>query len=162
MGTGKSTVGKQIANRLGWLFIDTDDLIEEKAGMSISNIFVKQGEAYFRALERQVIDNVCCGTGKVIATGGGAMTIEENVRRLQEGGTVICLTAEPDIILSRVRNNTDRPLLQGEDPLGKIRTLLNARAEAYAKADIIIDTSHLDIDETVAAVCARLEIDLRA
>ena len=108
MGTGKSTVGKQIANRLGWLFIDTDDLIEEKAGMSISNIFVKQGEAYFRALERQVIDNVCCGTGKVIATGGGAMTIEENVRRLQEGGTVICLTAEPDIILSRVRNNTDR------------------------------------------------------
>lgn len=161
MGTGKSTVGKKIADRLGWPFIDTDDLIEEKAGMIVSNIFAKHGEAYFRTLERQVIDNVCRGTGKVVATGGGAMTIEENARRLQESGTVICLTAEPEVILSRVQDNVDRPLLQGADPLGKIRTLLSARAEAYARADIIIDTSHLDIDETVAVICSRLETDLR-
>lgn len=161
MGTGKSTVGKKVADRLGCPFIDTDDLIEEKTGMSITNIFAEQGEPYFRALERQVIDHVCRDTGKVIATGGGAMTIEENARRLRESGTVICLTAEPEIILSRVQNNMDRPLLQSEDPLGKIVALLTARAEAYAKADIIIDTSRFGIDETVAAVCCRLEKEVR-
>ena len=162
MGTGKSTVGKKIAERLGWQFIDTDEVIEEKAGVTISNIFAKQGEAYFRALERRVIDSVCCGAGKIIATGGGAMTNEENAQRLQDSGTVICLTAAPEIILSRVQGNTDRPLLHGENPLEKIKTMLTARAKSYAKVDITIDTSQISIDETVETICSRLEIDLRA
>lgn len=162
MGTGKSTVGKKIADRLGWPFIDTDVVIEEEAKMTIPTIFAEQGEPYFRALERAVIARVCLETGNVIATGGGAMTNEENVRVLKENGTVICLTAQPEVILSRVQSNADRPLLQGEDPLTKIAMLLNARAEAYEKADFTVDTSHCTVDEVVEAICAHLRTLLRA
>jgi shikimate kinase len=162
MGTGKSTAGKKIADCLGWPFIDTDVLIEEETEMTIPTIFAERGEPYFRALERAVIARVCLETGKVIATGGGAMTTEENIRVLKENGTVICLTAQPEVILSRVQSHTGRPLLQGEDPLSRITTLLNARAEAYEKADFTVDTSHLTVDEVVEAICARLRTILRA
>lgn len=161
MGTGKSTVGKKIADRLGWAFIDTDVLIEEETEMTIPTIFAERGEPYFRALERAVLARVCRETGQVIATGGGAMTIEENVCVLKKNGTVICLTAQPEVILSRVQGNRDRPLLQGENPLAKITLLLEARAEAYGKADFAIDTSRLDVDEVVEAIHARLRMSMR-
>ena len=86
---------------------------------------------------------------------------EENVRKLKASGTVICLTATPEIILSRVQGNTDRPLLQSEDPLEKIRTLLAARADAYAKADLTIDTSCLSVEAVVEKICSRLLTSLR-
>lgn len=162
MGTGKSTVGKKIADRLGWPFVDTDLLIAEEAEMTIPTIFAERGESYFRALERAVLVRVCHETGNVIATGGGAMTNAENLRVLKENGTVICLTAQPEVILSRVQGNTDRPLLQGEDPLTKITTLLSARAEAYAKADFTFDTSSCTVDEVVETLYARLTPILRA
>lgn len=162
MGTGKSTVGKTVADRLGWSFIDTDVVIEEEAHMTIPTIFAEQGEPYFRALERAVIARICLKTEQVIATGGGAMTNEENTRVLKDNGTVICLTAQPEIILSRVQSNTDRPLLQGDDPLTKITTLLHARAEAYEKADFTVDTSHHTVDEVVEVICIHLKTILRA
>jgi shikimate kinase len=158
MGTGKSTIGKKVADRLGWSFLDTDVLIEEDAGMTISRIFAERGEQYFRALERAVIARVCRVTRKVIATGGGVMTNEENVRLLKEHGTVICLTAQPEVILSRVQGNNDRPLLQSENPLEKIVELLAVRAEAYGKADFAIDTSHLNVDEVVETICSRVRV----
>ena len=130
--------------------------------MTIPTIFAERGEPYFRALERAVIARVCLATEQVIATGGGAMTNEENIRVLKENGTVICLTAQPEVILSRVQNNTDRPLLRGEDPLTKIIGLLSARAEAYRKADFTVDTSHSTVDEVVEAICAHLRTILRA
>jgi len=156
MGTGKSTIGKKIASRLGWSFIDTDAWIEEDTGMTIATIFAERGEQYFRTLEREMIVRVCHGTERVIATGGGVMTNEENVRVLKENGTVICLTAQPEVIWSRVQGNSDRPLLQGEKPLERIRDLLAARAETYGKADFTIDTSQLNVDEVVETVCSRL------
>ncbi|MGE0680987.1 MAG: shikimate kinase [Candidatus Binatia bacterium] len=161
MGTGKSTVGKKIADRLEWLFVDTDVLIEEEAEMTIPAIFAERGEPYFRALERAVITRVCLEAEKVIATGGGAIMDEENIRVLKENGTLICLTAQPEVILSRVQSNTDRPLLRGEDPLTKITMLLNARAEAYEKADFTVDTSYFTVDEVVEAICAHLRTILR-
>lgn len=161
MGTGKSTVGKTVADRLGWPFIDTDVLIEEETQMTIPTIFAERGEPYFRALERAMIARVCLGAGQVIATGGGAMTSEENVRVLKENGAVICLTAQPEVILSRVQSNTNRPLLQGEAPLTKITRLLNARAGAYEKADFTVDTSSLTVNEVVETICAQLRTILR-
>lgn len=158
MGTGKSTVGKQIAARLRRPFIDTDVLIEAEAGTTIAQIFAERGEPEFRALERAVIKQVCQETESVIATGGGVMTNPDNVRLLKESGTVVCLTASPEVIFARVRGNTDRPLLQGEDPLEKIRSLLAARAEAYAKADYTIDTSQLTTDEVITTICTRLSM----
>jgi shikimate kinase len=158
MGTGKSTIGKAIAKRLGRPFLDTDTLIEDEAGVTISTIFAERGESQFRMLERDVIDRVCKQQqAAVVATGGGAMVNEENVQRLKESGTVICLTATPEIIFSRVRGNEDRPLLQGDNPLEKIRDLLKARAEAYAKADCMIDTSRLSIEEVVDKICMNLQ-----
>lgn len=152
MGTGKSAVGRRVATQLGRRFFDTDTLIEKDAKTSIANIFARQGEAHFRALEKAAIERVCQEKEVVIATGGGAIVNEENAARLKESGIVICLTAAPEVILARVRANTDRPLLQGEDPLGKIRALLATRAEAYAKADVTIDTSELDVDRVVATI----------
>ncbi len=161
MGTGKSTVGRAIAARLRRRFVDTDNLIEEKTGMTIAALFAERGEPHFRALEQEVIAQVCAEEGLVIATGGGALLNETNLKNLQASGLLVCLTAIPEVIFSRVQGNTDRPLLQGEDPLSKIRTLLAARADAYAKADQIIDTSSLTSSGVVEAICACLPASLR-
>jgi shikimate kinase len=158
MGTGKSEVGKKLAVRLKRVFIDTDTLIEETAGTSIAQIFAERGESYFRQLERQMISQACLQSNVVIATGGGAIVDEENARQLKDSGTVICLTATPETILARVQDNSDRPLLQGDNPLEKIRILLQTRAEAYAKADLMIDTSGLAVDDVVQTVCRALEV----
>jgi shikimate kinase len=157
MGTGKSVVGKSLAARLGRPFFDTDVLIEEEAHASIARLFAEQGEPYFRALEAQMIKRVCARQRAVIATGGGAIVNAENARRMKGCGTVICLTATVETLLQRVRDNTDRPLLQGNNPLNKMRTLLTSRAEAYARADVWIDTSGLSVDEVVETICATLD-----
>jgi len=152
MGTGKSEVGKHVAKQLGRKFIDTDDLIEREEGMPIAQIFSQKGEPYFRELEKQMVIRVCAEGNAVIATGGGTIMNEENANRLKASGTVICLTATPEIILKRVRRDATRPLLQGGEPLTKIQTLLAARAETYARADVTIDTSRLNVNEVVQAV----------
>jgi shikimate kinase len=157
MGTGKSSVGQKVAQRLNKRFVDTDVVIATETGKTIAAIFAEQGEAHFRALERAAIARVSEAQDIVVATGGGAMVNEDNARRLKESGMVICLTAAPDVIWARVQNNTDRPLLQGENPLDKIRALLTSRAEAYAKADLTIDTSTLSIDEVVETICSQVK-----
>lgn len=152
MGTGKSEVGRRLAARLGRVFIDTDTVIEQKMGISIAQLFAEKGEDYFRQQERHVIAQVCQRNGQVIATGGGAIVDPLNAQQLKQNGFVVCLSAAPEVIYERVRRNADRPLLQGEDPLTKIRTLLEARAEAYAQADVTIDTSQRSADEVTDAV----------
>jgi shikimate kinase len=158
MGTGKSEVGKLLAHRLQREFFDTDTVIEQAAGRPIAGIFAEKGETYFRELENQVIRQVCQKRELVIATGGGAIVNMDNAICLQESGTVICLTASPETIVQRVQGNLDRPLLQGEDPLTKIRSLLTARAEAYARADITIDTSSLNPSEVVETILAQVKM----
>ena len=152
MGTGKTQVGRRLAKRLGWRFIDTDLLIEQELDTSIRQLFAEKGEVYFREQERRVIARVCQDQRCVIATGGGAIVDPVNAQQLQNSGLLICLTATPEVILARVRGNTDRPLLQAEDPLATIRSLLARRSDAYARAQITIDTSQQSVEQVVAAV----------
>lgn len=151
MGTGKSSVGRRLAARLGREFVDTDALIEQEAGTSITRIFADRGEAEFRAREKRAVAvAVAVGEdGRVVAVGGGAILDRENLAAMKAGGPVVCLTARPEIVLSRVVHDTGRPLLQGPQPLETIRGLMAERADAYARADVTIDTSDLTPDEVV-------------
>ncbi len=156
MGTGKSLVARRLAKRLGRRFVDTDACIEHEADMSIAQIFATEGEAAFRQRERQAIARACQEKEMVIATGGGAIIDKANARTMKASGPVVCLTARPEVIIQRVQGDTTRPLLQGPDPLEKIRRLLADRAAAYARADITIDTSSLDPDAVVEATLTAL------
>jgi shikimate kinase len=154
MGTGKSEVGKRLATRLERTFIDTDMVIERELGTSITQLFTEKGETYFRAHERRIIAQTCQQQDCVIATGGGAMVDLANAELLKKSGLVVCLTATPEVIYNRVRGNTNRPLLQGDEPLIKIRTLIAERAQAYARADVMVETSQRSLDDVVHAVLA--------
>jgi shikimate kinase len=149
MGAGKSTVGRKLAKVLSMDLVDTDDMIESRSGMSIPEIFTKYGEDYFRALEEEVVAEASKLHGHVIVTGGGVVLREINMRNLKKNGVVIYLHAEPDIIYTRIKNQTHRPLLQVEDPLGKIRELLEYRAPFYANNDYTIDTTTLKVEDVV-------------
>jgi len=149
MATGKSSVGRRLAVRLGYEFLDLDPLIEAKAGMPIPQIFTTQGEAIFRELEARMVEQAATRTGCVIATGGGAIVDPRNLEILKRSGVVIALTASPDVILSRIGGGDDRPMLRGGEKRERIRLLLKERALAYARADLIVDTSDRTMDEVV-------------
>ena len=158
MGTGKSTVGRRLAKRLGWTFVDVDRLIESSAKMPILRIFAERGEPVFRRLERRAIGRAIHAQHQVIATGGGAFVDAQSRAKLRVSGPVVCLTARPQVILTRIGRRLEaRPLLSGaSNPLSRIRALLNQRAAAYAQADLTVDTSSLSIDEVVERLWAKL------
>lgn len=152
MGTGKTTVGKRVAQSLDFEFVDTDALIVEREGKSIQKIFEDDGEPAFRAIETAVLEESTVGTGKVISTGGGVVTQEANLPILGKG-YVIWLSASPEVIYERVKRNYDRPLLKTPDPRQTIRNLLESRQSAYQKcADLTIATDDLSLEETVYGV----------
>ena len=140
MGTGKSSVGRLVADQLQFTFVDTDELIEERAGKSISKIFEQDGEMAFREYERLVVDELRTLKRAIISTGGGLGAKEENLASLKQHALVVCLWASPQIIWRRVRTQTHRPLLQGDDPKAKIRELLTAREPFYRQADVLVNT----------------------
>ncbi|MBI2885040.1 MAG: shikimate kinase [Candidatus Omnitrophica bacterium] len=153
MGTGKTTVGKRLAQRLGWAFVDLDAEIEARTGRSVADIFAQHGEPVFRRLEQRWVRRVARGEGQVIATGGGAFLDPENRRLLKSGGPVICLTASPAVILQRVKPAlSKRPLLAGAPPLARIQQLLAQRAASYDKADWTIDTTRLSPEQVAEQV----------
>ena len=157
MGTGKTAVGKRLAKRLGWRFVDVDELIEAHAKMPVARIFAERGELVFRRLERRYVSRVARGEEQVIATGGGAFVDPQNRARLRAGGVTVCLTAKPCVILERIGKRLAlRPLLQGGDPLERIQALLAQRARAYAAADLTIDTTHRSVEEVVEQLWAQL------
>ena len=132
MGTGKSTVGRLLAEKIGYRFIDTDTLIEQQAGTTVSEIFATQGEKAFRQLETDLVKKLAEKSGLVVATGGGLVLDRENVTMLSRTGQIFCLTAAAEEILHRVSRQGDtRPLLQEQDPLQKITTLLQQRDHIY-------------------------------
>ncbi len=134
MGTGKSTVGRELAQQLGYSFVDTDQLIEARAGRTIADIFRQDGEVAFRELEQTIARELAADHGRVIATGGRLMLDPTNAAALRETGHVFCLTASAETILSRVYQRLgDRPLLDVADPAGKIRTMLKERADGYGQ-----------------------------
>jgi shikimate kinase len=134
MGVGKTTVGRLVAARLGWAFVDTDDVIAARAGKPIPTIFAEEGEAAFRALERDLCVEIASWRRTVVATGGGMVLDPANRAALMRAGLVVCLHAPADELARRLARKTDRPLLAGHDhdlPT-RIEELLAARAEAYA------------------------------
>ncbi len=140
MGTGKSSVGHIIAEQLQLTFVDTDKLIEERAGQTISQIFETRGENVFRDYERAVVDELKNLKRAVISTGGGLGANSENLASLKQHALVVCLWASPRIIWKRVHSQTHRPLLSGPDPKAKIRELLAARDPVYRQADVLVNT----------------------
>jgi shikimate kinase len=156
MGVGKTRVGTRLAADLGYTFVDTDELIEADQNMSISAIFSKYGEPYFREVETKIICRVAQNESQVVSTGGGAVIRSENREALKKAGLVVCLTARPEVIYERVRRETHRPLLQTSEPGEKIRDLLERRAQFYAQADVCIDTSEKSVDDVIAAIKERI------
>ncbi|HVN64774.1 MAG TPA: shikimate kinase [Candidatus Binataceae bacterium] len=161
MGTGKSSVGPLVAKRLGWKFADSDTEIVARSGKPIARIFQKYGEAHFRALERGVIARLAGNPEPaVIATGGGALTDPATAAALAHAGTIICLTARPEVIAARVeKSKSKRPKLAegGKLLLDRIKELMAERAEAYSRADLQIDTSELTIQEAADRVIAEFK-----
>jgi shikimate kinase len=163
MGTGKTEVGRLLARTLGRPFVDTDALVESSAGRSVAAIFASEGEAAFRAREREAIARACNLAEAVVAVGGGALLDLESRRRLFAAGPVICLRATPEEILRRVGEARDRPLLNGEgtaseaERLARIESLLAARAPAYALSTHTVDTDGLTPDEVARRVRALVE-----
>ena len=133
MGTGKTAVGRYLAEQLKIPFYDLDELIEQETGLSISAIFRERGEADFRALERELVTRLCELHGCIIATGGGTIVNPDNLRRLRKHGEIICLTAAPERILERGEGMDHRPLLCHADKLERIREVMRVREADYAQ-----------------------------
>jgi shikimate kinase len=140
MGAGKSTTGRLVAGVLRFDFVDTDDLIEQKAGKRIPEIFAQAGETGFRAIEAEVVNGLGQLANTVIATGGGLIVNPANLASLQRHALVVCLWASTKTIWERVRNQSHRPLLQDSDPQGKIERLLAERKPFYREADVLVST----------------------
>ena len=157
MGSGKSSVGRRLAARLGLPFVDADTEIETAAHMTIPEIFAQRGEAEFREGERRVISRVLTTRAPlVLATGGGAFMNAETRARGKELGISVWLKAEPDVLMRRVRKRSNRPLLQTADPEATLRRMLAEREPVYALADITIQSSdephEIVVGETIAAL----------
>ena len=152
MGTGKSSVSRQLAEKLGWQRLDADEEIERSEGRTISSIFASDGEAAFRAIETRVLTGLLdLEKSIVLATGGGAVLREENRRAMLGGGFVVALHASPDRIIARVKSDTARPLLQG-DIESKVNALLEQRKGIYDFAHLSIDTTNLAVEEVVEVI----------
>ena len=162
MGTGKTTVGERVAAGLGFRFADTDSLIEQRTGMPIPAIFEKHGEGAFRRLETDVLQQLISKQHLVVSTGGGIVTVPENLPLLHRLGFVILLTADEEIILRRISANQNRPLLRTKDPQKTIRDLLTARSLQYTRAaDLEIDTTELTEAEIAFGICETARVRWR-
>ena len=158
MGTGKTVVGRILAEKLGKQFIELDALIEKKAGKSIPDIFQQDGEIAFRELEIEAAREVAGKKSAVIACGGGLVLNKINVDRLRQECVIICLTASPSVILKRTSGDTDeRPLLAVADRARQIGELLKFRRPFYERAaDIIVNTSRMNADAVAGRIIEKV------
>lgn len=158
-GSGKSTVGRHLARRLGLPFFDSDQRIEQRLGCSIREFFAREGEDAFRDVEEQVLAELAQGPAAVVATGGGAVLREANRTHLHDGGKVIYLRSTPEELYRRVRHDTQRPLLQVADPLAKLRALHAERDPLYrAAAHFDIETGRPSVPTLVNMIVMQLEL----
>jgi shikimate kinase len=158
MGVGKTTVGRLLATRLRFRFVDSDAEAEKEMGMRISKAYTLLGEPEFRATERRMVKRLSESEGQVIALGGGAILDSANVEALQRVGRMVLLTASPEEINVRTRRGHSRPLLLGGDRLTRIKALIEERREKYlAAADIVVDTNGLSPIRVAEAIQNKLE-----
>ncbi|MEM9425854.1 MAG: shikimate kinase [Pseudomonadota bacterium] len=148
MGAGKTAIGTALAKRLHVPFLDSDAEISKAANMTIAEIFARDGEAFFRDRETEVISRLLDGPPCILSTGGGAFLRDDNRRIISEKGTSLWLRAELDLLWQRVRHKTTRPLLRTDDPRATLAEIQTTRDPIYALADLCVDAEHdLSIDE---------------
>jgi len=152
MGTGKTSVGRLVAEHLHFDYLDTDEMIQARTGRTITEIFKTDGEPAFRALEKQMVVELAGRARTVISTGGGLPTNAENLAALKIHSLVVCLWASPEKIWDRVKNQSHRPLLHDPDPQKKIRDLLAARECFYKQADVLLNTDLRNVREVAQQV----------
>ncbi len=165
MAAGKSTVGPLLARRLGWEFVDFDEVIEARTGRPIREIFRVQGEAAFRAMEARLTDEFGCARGVVLAPGGGWITNPALLDGLCPGSLVVWLRISPEEAVARaLADHVHRPLLAGPDPLAKARLLLAEREPLYTLADVVVNVDGREADEIAFEIAGRIRIgpDLNA
>ncbi len=159
MGCGKSTNAAYLAEMTGARQVEMDQMIVENEGMAIADIFKEKGEAYFRELETELIKSFAGVKPAVISCGGGAVLKEENVRLMKECGKIVLLTAEPETIYERVKDSTERPVLNGNMNVGYIEELMEKRRTKYeAAADVKVATdgkTSEEICEEILAICGK-------
>lgn len=152
MGTGKTSVGRLVAEQLHFDYLDTDEMIQSATGKTITEIFSRDGESAFRALEEKVVQEISGRERLVIATGGGLPTNPKNLANLKTHALIVCLWASPEKIWERVKNQTQRPLLHDANPQEKIRELLAAREKFYKQADVLLNTELRSLREVAQQV----------
>ncbi len=158
-GSGKSTVGRQLARRLNVAFHDSDHVIEAQIGCSIREFFEREGEAAFRDVEESVIRTLTGQDQCVLATGGGAVLRAANRERLRDGGQVVYLRSSPEEVARRLRHDVNRPLLQVDDPLARLRSLYQERDPLYREtAHFVIETGRPSVPTLVNMVLMQLEL----
>ena len=161
MASGKTAVGRRLARRLGYDFVDTDQVIEEAANASVSEIFAREGEPAFRRLERETIERLSLARPTVIATGGGTFVDAENRATLHRLGPVVCLVTSPEVILERVSRSDKRPLAAGPDAAERLSKLYETRLPFYRMADVMVETDGLTVDQAATRVAAAIAPRLR-
>lgn len=161
MGTGKSTVGQQVAAILRFHFLDTDAMIEHQVNKPIPRIFAEEGEPAFRQYERETVAKLGEMSSVVIATGGGLVCNHANMEALKAHSLVVCLWAAPETIWRRVKNQAHRPLLHDPDPQAKIERLLGEREPHYRKADVLVSTEFRSVREVAQQICHQFHLAQR-
>lgn len=158
-GSGKSTVGRQLARRIALPFFDSDHVIEQRLGCSIREFFEREGEERFRDLEASVIDEMTAGPTCVVSTGGGSVLRPENRQRLHQRGSVVYLRSTPEEVFRRLRHDRNRPLLQVADPQQRLRDLYAARDPLYREtAHFVIETGRPSVSMLVNMIVMQLEL----
>ncbi len=159
-GCGKSTIGRQLARRLGVAFWDSDQVIEERLGCSIRDYFAHEGEERFRDVEETVLDELTQHSAAVLSTGGGSVLRADNRKHLRQRGKVVYLKSFPDELLRRLRHDTQRPLLQVADPLKRLRELYAVRDPLYREtAHFTIETGRPSVATLVNMIAMQLDLD---
>jgi shikimate kinase len=162
-GSGKSTVGRQLARRLQLPFFDSDHVIEEQLGCSIREYFEREGEARFRDIEADVIDELSQKPDGILSTGGGVVLRPENRKNLRDRTQVVYLNSSPDDLFRRLRHDKSRPLLQVADPLGRLRDLHTHRDPLYREtAQIHVDTGRPSVASLVNLLVVQLGLALNS
>jgi len=158
-GSGKSTVGRQLARRLKLPFLDSDHVIEERLGCSIRDYFEREGESSFRDVEESVIDELTVLASGVLSTGGGSVLRLANRQRLHDRGHVVYLRSSPEELFRRLRHDVSRPLLQVADPLGRLRDLYAQRDPMYREtAHFVVETGRPSVSTLVNMITMQLEL----